>query len=139
MFSHSNPLREAQPHSPLAATTDQTSSLEHYSQSTVLYFTNDSHDITADAMQKLLIFFDQLASTSWQPIVIAGHTDSSNTEDYNINLAKRRTQSVKALLTGLGYPGDYIIELAKGESQPVATNSTASGRQLNRRVEIQIK
>ncbi len=128
LFSHSNPQRDVQPGAVLA----------YRVQPTVVYFANDSHEISLDAKEKLSRFFNQFPGTNWQLIVIEGHTDSNHDEDYNMKLAKRRTHSVWTVLTELGYPGDHIIEIPKGESQPIASNATAFNRQLNRRVEIQI-
>jgi outer membrane protein OmpA-like peptidoglycan-associated protein len=127
-FSHSTPIREVHSSTPL----------QRRIQPAVVYFANDSHDITPHAKKNLAEFLDQLIDTSWPSIVIEGHTDANDSEDYNLNLAKRRTKSVKETLMRIGYPGHQMIELAKGEIQPIASNATASGRQLNRRVVIKL-
>lgn len=69
-------------------------------------------------------------------IEIAGHTDSTGSSDYNQRLSERRAASVSAYLRTRDVLPDRVIEVGMGEDLPVADNSTASGRQLNRRVEL---
>lgn len=71
-------------------------------------------------------------------IQIAGHTDSSGSETYNQALSERRAMGVKNALLNQGVAPERLRTLGFGESQPVADNSTAAGRQLNRRVVITI-
>lgn len=70
---------------------------------------------------------------------VAGYTDSTGSVSYNQRLSERRANSVSQYLEGLGVRNSRIDAIGFGKSQPRATNSTASGRQLNRRVEIHIK
>ena len=72
-------------------------------------------------------------------VIATGHTDSIGTERYNQKLSERRAAAVKAYLVSKGIPGSKITTIGKGESQPVATNKTAAGRQKNRRVDIEFK
>ncbi|MFZ5653541.1 MAG: OmpA family protein [Pseudomonadota bacterium] len=68
-------------------------------------------------------------------LVLEGHTDSIGTEAYNQGLSERRVQAVKAkLVQDYGIPADRISTVGYGESRPIADNSTAEGRQRNRRV-----
>lgn len=67
-----------------------------------------------------------------------GHTDSVGPEEYNQRLSVRRAESVKAHLVGQGIEANRIYTEGKGESQPVADNSTKEGRAKNRRVEIEV-
>jgi outer membrane protein OmpA-like peptidoglycan-associated protein len=71
-------------------------------------------------------------------LLVAGHTDSVGTDDYNFSLSERRAQSAADHLMTRGIPPARINITGLGESEPVATNDTAEGRQLNRRVEIAI-
>ena len=70
-------------------------------------------------------------------IEVVGHTDSRGSEEYNQGLSERRAQSVADFLTA-AYPNVNVITRGLGESAPVASNSTPEGRQLNRRVEVQV-
>jgi len=72
-------------------------------------------------------------------IEVAGHTDSIGSAAYNQRLSERRAGSVANYLESLGVNGSRIDAIGYGKSQPRATNSTANGRQLNRRVEIHIR
>jgi outer membrane protein OmpA-like peptidoglycan-associated protein len=67
---------------------------------------------------------------------IEGHTDSVGSASMNQGLSERRASSVKTALVDLGVPSDHLTTQAHGEDMPAATNSTAAGRQMNRRVEI---
>jgi len=71
-------------------------------------------------------------------IEVRGHTDSQNTDDYNMKLSLARAQSVKDYLISKGIAASRITVKGFGESMPIATNDTDEGRALNRRVEIQI-
>ncbi len=69
-------------------------------------------------------------------IEVAGHTDSTGTDEYNQRLSERRAASVAAYLISRQVLPDRIIQVGLGESYPIADNSSATGRQLNRRVEL---
>lgn len=71
-------------------------------------------------------------------ILVEGHTDSTGSETYNQQLSERRASSVTSLLVQRGVDAQRINIIGYGESQPVATNDTPEGRQMNRRVEIRI-
>ncbi|MCK9275144.1 MAG: OmpA family protein [Syntrophales bacterium] len=70
---------------------------------------------------------------------IEGHTDSTGTADYNQKLSELRAESVSEALQARGISRDRLTIRGLGENYPVATNETAAGRQLNRRVEIVLK
>ncbi|GAA6151969.1 OmpA family protein [Pseudoteredinibacter isoporae] len=69
-------------------------------------------------------------------ITIVGHTDSTGSDSYNQNLSEQRASSVKSYIAQQGVNGYRVDTEGRGESQPRATNSTADGRSLNRRVEV---
>lgn len=71
-------------------------------------------------------------------VVIEGHTDSIGAESTNQLLSERRAESVGSLLRAYGVSGSRISSVGYGETRPVATNETESGRRLNRRVEVLI-
>ncbi len=72
-------------------------------------------------------------------LLVAGHTDSTGSEAYNQRLSERRAEVVKNALVGNGVDPQRIRTVGYGESRPIASNATESGRQLNRRVEIRIE
>lgn len=67
---------------------------------------------------------------------IEGHTDSVGSDEYNQRLSEQRANSVRDYLVAQGLSGGTISALGLGKSAPVTTNSTAAGRQQNRRVEL---
>jgi len=71
-------------------------------------------------------------------IRVEGHTDSTGSEQYNLDLAARRADAVKDLIVQKGVSSSRMQTVTYGETQPIATNDTESGRQMNRRVEIKI-
>jgi outer membrane protein OmpA-like peptidoglycan-associated protein len=72
-------------------------------------------------------------------IRINGFADATGSKDYNQQLSEERAAAVKAVLVKDGIDSDNISLESFGESHPVATNSTAKGRQQNRRAEIVVK
>jgi len=71
-------------------------------------------------------------------ITIEGHTDNVGTEESNMVLSKNRADAVKSFLISKGINADQIIAKGFGESNPIASNDTEEGKQLNRRVEIMV-
>ena len=71
-------------------------------------------------------------------IDVMGHTDSTGSEQYNLDLSRRRAESVANYLTGRGVARARIETIGYGEQYPVADNTTETGRAQNRRVEIRI-
>lgn len=69
-------------------------------------------------------------------IEVAGHTDSVGTDSYNQALSERRANAVGNYLMRRGLMRDRFIIVGAGESRPIASNDTESGRAQNRRVEI---
>ena len=89
-----------------------------------------------ESLREMANVFDKYPNTT---IEVAGHTDSIGTAAYNQRLSERRANSVVNYLEQLGVRGSRLEGIGYGESQPRATNSTANGRQLNRRVEIHVR
>ena len=71
-------------------------------------------------------------------ILLEGHTDATGTDEYNLELSRLRAQSVSAFLAGQAVASNRFSIMGYGESQPLATNDTEEGRQLNRRVEVAV-
>jgi|GEM_PF-196730 len=71
-------------------------------------------------------------------VVIEGHTDSVGSDESNQVLSENRAQSVASLLRAYGVSGNRLTPVGYGETRPVASNETESGRRLNRRVEVLI-
>jgi outer membrane protein OmpA-like peptidoglycan-associated protein len=71
-------------------------------------------------------------------ILVAGHTDSTGSEEFNQTLSERRAIAVRNILQAQGVAADRLSTVGFGESAPIAANTTDHGRQQNRRVEIKI-
>jgi len=98
----------------------------------------DSADINSnfyEVLDSVALVLNEFEKTL---VEVAGHTDSTGDAKYNQDLSERRAASVAAYLRNREVRGDRLMEVGGGESYPVATNDTAEGRQLNRRVEITI-
>jgi outer membrane protein OmpA-like peptidoglycan-associated protein len=67
---------------------------------------------------------------------LEGHTDSIGSDEYNLGLSEKRADSVRSYLVAQGVPPDMVAARGLGKADPVAENSTAAGRQRNRRVEM---
>ena len=71
-------------------------------------------------------------------ILLEGHTDATGSEELNLELSRKRAQSVSAFLGGQQVSQSRVTIMGYGEAQPIADNETVEGRALNRRVEIAI-
>ena len=99
-------------------------------------FATDSSDLSPaffdvlNSVGKVLGEFDQTV------VEVAGHTDSTGSDQYNQSLSERRANSVASYLQAQGVIQQRLITVGMGEAYPVADNGTTQGRQANRRVEI---
>jgi len=99
-------------------------------------FATDSSDLrpaffdVLNSVGKVLGEFDQSV------VEVAGHTDSTGAESYNQALSERRAGTVASYLQSQGVISQRVITVGLGETWPMANNSSAAGRQANRRVEI---
>jgi outer membrane protein OmpA-like peptidoglycan-associated protein len=89
-----------------------------------------------ESLKEMADVFERYKDTT---IVVEGHADSTGSASYNLGLSKRRANRVADYLETLGVRGNRIDAVGRGEAEPRASNATASGRQLNRRVEIHVR
>ncbi|MDO8704273.1 MAG: OmpA family protein [Sulfuricaulis sp.] len=85
------------------------------------------------SLQKLADFLKQYPQRKAR---VEGYTDSTGGADYNQGLSDRRAYAVRTSLVDMGIGNDRISTHGYGKESPVASNDSAAGRQLNRRVEI---
>jgi OmpA-OmpF porin, OOP family len=102
-------------------------------------FDFDKSVVRADGKRSIDEALSKLNGVDLEMVIATGHTDSIGTNAYNQRLSERRAAAVKQYLESKGMPGSKITTIGKGETQPVATNKTAAGRQKNRRVDIEFK
>ena len=88
-----------------------------------------------EVLNSVAIVLDEFDKTL---VDVMGHTDSTGSAEYNIDLSLRRASSVGQYLVSQGVDGRRLLVKGFGEERPIADNSTEAGRAANRRVEIQI-
>lgn len=100
----------------------------------------DKADIRPSEFETMQKISEILNTYPESKLLIAGHTDSIGTYDYNINLSQRRMESVMYYLITKGNIRQerFLWPVAYGEMQPVADNGTAAGQARNRRVDFEI-
>lgn len=72
-------------------------------------------------------------------VIVQGHTDSTGSDEYNQNLSERRANAVRNQLVNEGVDPVRMAAMGFGETSPVASNDSESGRQQNRRVDILLR
>ena len=103
-----------------------------------ILFDFDSANIRPDAHRALTDVIQVIKAYASRPARVEGHTDSVASDEYNQSLSERRAKSVADWLGSNGVERSRLAVAGHGEKKPVATNDTAAGRQLNRRVEVVI-
>lgn len=103
-----------------------------------ILFDFDSSALREDARGNLSEFAESMEEFEESNILIVGHTDSKGSEEYNQKLSDRRADSASNFLIEQGVAAERLTSVGRGETEPVATNETAEGRQQNRRVEVAI-
>ncbi len=101
-------------------------------------FKTDSADINAGFYSTLNSVAKVLNKYDNSTVMVMGFTDSTGADAHNQMLSQSRANAVAAYLQGQGVKSTRFEILAMGASNPIADNSTATGRQQNRRVEIKI-
>lgn len=94
---------------------------------------NDDFRNSLESMADVIGEYDQTA------VHVIGHTDSTGTDSYNQSLSEKRATSVSRLFSANGVERSRMRFSGRGESLPVASNTTSSGRSMNRRVEVYLK
>jgi OOP family OmpA-OmpF porin len=102
------------------------------------FFDFDKATLKPEGKAKLDDLSSKLGGINLEVIIAVGHTDSVGTDAYNQKLSIRRSEAVKAYLVSKGIETNRVYTEGKGEKQPVADNKSATGREKNRRVEIEV-
>ena len=103
-----------------------------------ILFATGKSQLNEVSKQSLNKFAESLQSTPETDVTIYGHTDNTGSRAINEKLSNERAESVAKYLIGKGIGGGRLTTEGKAYDEPVADNSTAEGRALNRRVEIYI-
>lgn len=108
-------------------------------ENTVVNFAFAADALSGDALQTLELLASQLRRNTDVSLMLEGHTDNIDTEDYNQGLSERRAAAVKRWLVDNGIAQDRLYTIGFGENRPIASNNTTVGRAQNRRVEIRVR
>jgi len=101
-------------------------------------FELDSDRITASTRPILDRVTRSLRAQTNFDVEVVGHTDSSGSAEYNETLSRARAEAVRQYLITNGVSSDRLRASGSGELDPIASNETASGRAMNRRVEFRV-
>ncbi|HRD40146.1 MAG TPA: OmpA family protein [Bacteroidia bacterium] len=101
-------------------------------------FRNNSSELLSDSYIELNKIAIYLSKNSKYKIKLIGHTDSLGNEKDNIKLSQSRAKAVSEYLIKMGVAGSRITYVGYGSKFPISTNSSESGRLMNRRVEMKL-
>jgi outer membrane protein OmpA-like peptidoglycan-associated protein len=99
-------------------------------------FAFDSYELTSEAYSTVREIVNSAQATPTRRLAVEGHTDSVGNESYNLALSQRRADAVSKALKAKGVVASRLSTRGFGEAKPLAPNTTAVGRQRNRRVEV---
>lgn len=103
-----------------------------------VYFDTGKYSLRKKSFPELQKFYETLVNFPKMIVEIGGHTDSRGRASSNQKLSEKRALSVRRWLIKRGIDSERLKYKGYGETQPVATNKTAAGRQLNRRIEVSV-
>jgi outer membrane protein OmpA-like peptidoglycan-associated protein len=106
-------------------------------ESGLLYDMN-SDVVRPEARRNLRALAASLNQYPGSSVLVVGHTDNTGTAAYNLALSERRAAAAADYLVVLGVNKDRIDTRGMGEREPIASNDTERGRELNRRLEVAI-
>jgi len=104
----------------------------------IIFFKQNSNDLSEKAVEKLDQIFEILITNPNTEITLNGYSDSIGPASYNEMISEIRANAVKSYLIGKGIAPPRMTAFGHGSKKFIASNKTAEGRQLNRRVEIEI-
>jgi outer membrane protein OmpA-like peptidoglycan-associated protein len=109
-----------------------------FDENSGVYFDTNKYNINSDSgalLDKLSSILVEYPDTN---VLVVGHTDSTGTNEYNLELSKNRANAVTNFFTGKGLGAERFTTKWFGEDQPIADNDTTEGRAKNRRVNLAI-
>jgi outer membrane protein OmpA-like peptidoglycan-associated protein len=101
-------------------------------------FEFDKADVKKESMPYVKPLIAFLKEHPKQKVRIEGHTDNVGTGVYNLDLSTKRAEAVRDVLVKAGVNSQRIASAGIGEAKPIASNDTAEGRTMNRRVEVDV-
>lgn len=99
-------------------------------------FQHDRADLTEPSKATLDTLAQRLKSQPDMKVTIEGHADATGSDQYNQQLGQRRAETVRRYLMSQGVQAENLEVASRGESEPVADNTSVEGRAQNRRTEV---
>lgn len=100
-------------------------------------FEFDSAVLRPESEPVVADLYDRLVAEGADRVQVVGHTSTEGSEDYNVDLSRRRAQAVVAALVARGFDGERLSADGMGETQPlISPDDNESARELNRRVRV---
>jgi outer membrane protein OmpA-like peptidoglycan-associated protein len=115
---------------------DKTSPRLELKNGTTVLFATNSDEILPASDPLITDIADYMKKTAWTKIRVEGHTDSDGDNDANLELSKKRAESVRQALVAKGIADARVSSEGCGEKAPIGDNKTSEGKQENRRVEF---
>ncbi|MBS0252819.1 MAG: OmpA family protein, partial [Proteobacteria bacterium] len=112
--------------------------LENETHGATITFANSSAIISNESVAELRKIAEIARGCARVAIEVGGHTDNFGSRLGNRELSQRRADAVVGILIGAGVSAEKLKAIGYGQDQPIASNATAAGRRLNRRVEFHI-
>ncbi len=103
-----------------------------------IHFATNSWEISPKSRFEVNQFAQFLLQNKGSKVKITGHTDNRGSAKANLVLSEKRANAVVHALTSLGVSAYRLEAIGRGESQPIASNTTSSGRAKNRRIEAEL-
>jgi general secretion pathway protein A len=103
----------------------------------IIFFPYNSNELTREAMAALDQIADFLTAHPELKVAVRGYTDAVGALSYNLSVSQFRANSIKSYLVGKGVAASNLTAQGMGPKDPLASNETQSGREQNRRVEIE--
>lgn len=104
-----------------------------------ILFRTAGANLTSESEVVLKALVAAFKSCPQNEVEVAGHTDNVGDPERNLDLSKRRAEAVVSYFLKSGLPAASLSAIGYGESRPVASNDTAEGKSLNRRIEFTVK
>jgi len=105
----------------------------------ILYFKQESTELTAASTKTLPEIIQMIADRSSQNISVIGHTDTAGDSDFNLQLSRRRASAIQRLLVEKGVDPAYITSTSHGEENPLIKTADNVHEPRNRRVEVVVR
>ena len=109
------------------------------SASFTLYFVEGSDELTEDSKRTLESVFADLKQRAIPDVLVVGHTDAVGSNPFNDDLARKRADTVKAMLVGRGVRAEDIVAVGRGKRELLVPTADGVAEPRNRRVEIVVR